>query len=179
MQVDLSGSLIDMELAGTVGPTVVFEAGAGMGKATWDPIWAEVASFTTVFRYDRPGLGESARYDGRPRTAGDVADQLHDLLRLAGAPGPFALVGHSFGGLSEVPLAVVSRSVPATEVDLGRLRPDLPMDVARTLEETWQALQRDLCAPGSLHLVARRAGHAVHQDDSALVVQAIRAVFTS
>ncbi|MDF2630142.1 MAG: putative hydrolase or acyltransferase of alpha/beta superfamily [Symbiobacteriaceae bacterium] len=265
MLLNLHGFQIAAEMIGIGGPTVVFEAGAGMGKATWDPIWAEVASSATVFRYDRPGLGAdgaplpdgSAPAPTSPRTAGDVACHLHTLLSLAGAPGPYILVGHSFGGLvarlfahryprdvagvvlvdsshpeqrsrslaalppfaaheapaltatrqrylaptdilpegidfgaslaeagrapriTGVPLVVVSRTVPVGEADLGLLRPGLPVDVARDLEQTWQALQRDLCTPGGHHLIAQRSGHAVHRDDPAVVVQAIRVVLSA
>ena len=34
-----------------------------------------------------------------PRTAGRIADELHQLLRNAAVPAPYVLVGHSFGGL--------------------------------------------------------------------------------
>jgi len=34
-----------------------------------------------------------------PRSAGDAVTDLHTLLQAAGVPGPYVLVGHSFGGL--------------------------------------------------------------------------------
>jgi pimeloyl-ACP methyl ester carboxylesterase len=34
-----------------------------------------------------------------PRTAADVANELHSLLAAAGVPGPYIMVSHSFGGL--------------------------------------------------------------------------------
>jgi pimeloyl-ACP methyl ester carboxylesterase len=34
-----------------------------------------------------------------PRTAGQIADELHRLLQNAAVPGPYVLVGHSYGGL--------------------------------------------------------------------------------
>jgi pimeloyl-ACP methyl ester carboxylesterase len=34
-----------------------------------------------------------------PRTAQSVVADLHALLRAAGEPGPYVLVGHSLGGL--------------------------------------------------------------------------------
>jgi pimeloyl-ACP methyl ester carboxylesterase len=34
-----------------------------------------------------------------PRTAGRIADELHRLLQNAAVPGPYVLVGHSYGGL--------------------------------------------------------------------------------
>ena len=34
-----------------------------------------------------------------PRSATEVADELRELLRVAGVPAPYLLVGHSLGGL--------------------------------------------------------------------------------
>ena len=34
-----------------------------------------------------------------PRTAGRIADELHRMLRQGAVPGPYVLVGHSYGGL--------------------------------------------------------------------------------
>ena len=34
-----------------------------------------------------------------PRDAHQIATELHTLLMQAGVPGPYVLVGHSFGGL--------------------------------------------------------------------------------
>jgi pimeloyl-ACP methyl ester carboxylesterase len=68
-------------------------------------VMPEVAKFTRVCSYDRPGTtlnpGETSRSDAAPmpRTATNVVRDLHMLLRAAGVPGPYVLVGHSFGGL--------------------------------------------------------------------------------
>lgn len=48
--------------------------------------------------YDRAGLGWSDP-GPRPRTAGRIADELHELLQAVGVPRPYLLVGHSLGGL--------------------------------------------------------------------------------
>ena len=42
------------------------------------------------------GWSEAAR---RPRTLPAMVEELRSLLRNAGMPGPYVLVGHSFGGL--------------------------------------------------------------------------------
>jgi pimeloyl-ACP methyl ester carboxylesterase len=56
-----------------------------------------VAQFTRAVSYDRAGHGWSdlAR---KPRTARQIAQELHTLLDATGVPGPYVLVGHSFGG---------------------------------------------------------------------------------
>ena len=64
----------------------------------------EVAKFTRVCAYDRPGtpVGEKPRRSDpvpQPITAGDAVADSHALLSAAGVAGPYVLVGHSFGGL--------------------------------------------------------------------------------
>jgi pimeloyl-ACP methyl ester carboxylesterase len=87
-----------LEDAGTGRPTVVLEAGAGLSRATWDPVWARLAQMTRVVRYDRAGLGASEAAP-LPRTFQAMVADLHRLLAHAGIPGPYVLVGHSLGGL--------------------------------------------------------------------------------
>ena len=48
--------------------------------------------------YDRASMGSSDPTRGR-HTGADSARDLHALLRAAGIPGPYVLVGASFGGL--------------------------------------------------------------------------------
>jgi pimeloyl-ACP methyl ester carboxylesterase len=67
-------------------------------------VFPEVAKFTRVCAYDRPGtpVGEKpSRSDPvlQPTSAGDAVADLHALLRAAGQAGPYMLVGHSYGGL--------------------------------------------------------------------------------
>jgi pimeloyl-ACP methyl ester carboxylesterase len=64
-----------------------------------------VARLTRVCAYDRPNNrlldGRPSRSDPvpQPATAGSSVADLHALLRAARVPGPYLLVGHSFGGL--------------------------------------------------------------------------------
>ena len=64
-----------------------------------------VARLTHVCAYDRPNNrlldGRPSRSDpvAQPVTAGSSVADLHALLRAARVPGPYLLVGHSFGGL--------------------------------------------------------------------------------
>ena len=98
MLVDIGGRRLSVEQAGHGGPVVVLEAGAGLDKSTWDLVWPEVAAFTSVVRYDRAGIGESDPAPG-PRGALEVVADLRALLTAVGIPGPYMVVGHSFGGL--------------------------------------------------------------------------------
>ncbi len=78
-------------------PTVVFESGMGASCLSWTLVQPQVAQFSRAVSYDRAGHGWSdpAR---EPRTARQIAQELHTLLDATGVPGPYVLVGHSFGG---------------------------------------------------------------------------------
>jgi pimeloyl-ACP methyl ester carboxylesterase len=81
-------------------PTVILETGLGGSSPTWAWIQPEVAKVTRVCAYDRAGLGWSdPAPTGTPRDGQQVAVELHTLLQKAGIPGPYVMVGHSFGGL--------------------------------------------------------------------------------
>jgi pimeloyl-ACP methyl ester carboxylesterase len=79
-------------------PTVLFEAGIGATSLNWCNIQEAVAQFTGTASYDRSGLGWSSPCR-TARTPGNVARELHELLRCAQLKPPYVLVGHSFGGL--------------------------------------------------------------------------------
>ncbi len=79
-------------------PTVILEAGGGGYSLDWSLVQPEVARFARVCAYDRAGFGwsEAGR---RPRDVQRLAAELHTLLERSGEPGPYLLVGASFGGL--------------------------------------------------------------------------------
>ncbi len=69
-------------------------------------VFARVGRFTRVCAYDRPGtpVGDNLTPSRstpvpQPTTAQDAVRDLHALLQAAGEPGPYVLVGHSYGGL--------------------------------------------------------------------------------
>jgi pimeloyl-ACP methyl ester carboxylesterase len=86
-----------IHVAGEGTPTVVFESGMGASCLSWTLVQPQVAQFTRAVSYDRAGHGWSdpAR---EPRTAQQIAQEVHVLLDAAGVSGPYVLVGHSFGG---------------------------------------------------------------------------------
>ena len=82
-------------------PVVLLDAGTPGFSAQWGWIQPAIAEFATVVSYDRPGLGWSdARHDGSPANPRDTADRLYAALQKQGLPGPYLLVGHSYGGLT-------------------------------------------------------------------------------
>ena len=110
--VDIGGGRkMYLECRGSGSPTVVFVAGLRGSAEDWNiaekqapTVFAEVAKFTRVCAYDRPGtpVGEKpSRSDPvrQPTTAQDAASDLHALLSAAKEPTPYVMVGHSYGGL--------------------------------------------------------------------------------
>jgi len=103
-------------------PTVVFESGMGASCLSWTLVQPHVAQFARAVSYDRAGHGWSdpAR---EPRTARQIAQELHALLDATGVPGPFILVGHSFGGYVNRAFAHLYRDEVAGMVLVDSLHP--------------------------------------------------------
>jgi pimeloyl-ACP methyl ester carboxylesterase len=87
------------ECEGSGRPTVVLDAGSPDTSSTWRWVQPQIARFTTVCAYDRAGLGRSAPAPPGRRTAATQVRDLLTLLARAHIPGPYVVVGHSWGGL--------------------------------------------------------------------------------
>src|SRR6266478_3588399 len=108
-----AGRKMYLKCRGSGSPTIVLESGyrndADIWSAQFEPgkstIFPEVAKFTRVCAYDRPGTFLDADHLGRstpvsmPRTARDLVSDLHALLQAAHVPGPYVFAAHSFGGI--------------------------------------------------------------------------------
>jgi pimeloyl-ACP methyl ester carboxylesterase len=96
--VDVGGRRLHVLCKGPAsGPTVVIEQGAGSPSILWWPIQNQVATFARVCTYDRAGYLWSDDA-GRTRSLAERATDLHAVLVGAHVPGPYVMVGHSFGG---------------------------------------------------------------------------------
>lgn len=84
--------------------TVLLIAGWGGSGDGWDSIEADVAEHARVCSYDRFGTGTSDAPGSTQTFATQIAD-LRALLDEAGEPGPYVVLGHSFGGAAAVSLA--------------------------------------------------------------------------
>jgi pimeloyl-ACP methyl ester carboxylesterase len=108
------GRTMYLQCRGTGSPTVVLVSGLDAAADVWSgyqanpslAVFARVARFTRVCAYDRPGtpVGDNLKPSRstpvrQPVTAQDGVTDLHALLRAAHEPGPYVLVGHSYGGL--------------------------------------------------------------------------------
>jgi pimeloyl-ACP methyl ester carboxylesterase len=96
-RVDVGGHSVRVLKAGSGGPTVVFEAGAGSSLETWVRVQRRVSQFASTIAYDRAGNGASPR-GPTPRDGKQLASELHDMLHNANTAPPYILVGHSLGG---------------------------------------------------------------------------------
>jgi len=106
------GRKLYLECKGAGSPVVILEAGLRNRADIWSvkpdagaAVFPEVAAFTRVCAYDRPGttlgVDQFSRSDPvpMPRTVKDAVADLHALLGAAAIPPPYVLVGHSTGGL--------------------------------------------------------------------------------
>jgi len=82
---------------GTGSPTVVFDSGFEDWSPAWSLIQPVISRHTRTCTYDRAGYGFSDP-GPMPRTSAEIARELHTALHAGGIPGPYVLVGHSFGG---------------------------------------------------------------------------------
>jgi pimeloyl-ACP methyl ester carboxylesterase len=127
------GRRLYLECRGSGSPTIVFISGTGGAGDEWmsvldrsDPQAQPALSAASVFdtlahdvrvcAYDRPGttLASGAPTQStpvsQPTTAGQAAGDLQNLLMAANEPGPYILVGASWGGLIA---QQVARTIPA------------------------------------------------------------------
>ncbi len=78
-------------------PSVILESGIGGFSLEWFKIQNNLSNDVRVCSYDRAGYGWSDPGPG-PRTTARIVKELKILLTEARIPGPYLLVGHSFGG---------------------------------------------------------------------------------
>jgi pimeloyl-ACP methyl ester carboxylesterase len=98
IRVDVGGFQLFLNCTGQGSPTVILESGATDSSRQWQKVQPEVAHTTRVCSYDRAGFGWSDP-SPMPRSAREMATELHTGLVKAGMKPPYVLVGHSFGGL--------------------------------------------------------------------------------
>jgi len=107
------GRKMYIECRGSGSPTVILESGYRNDAEIWSTplepgmstVFPQVAKFTRVCAYDRPGTFLDANHLSRsnpvpmPRTARGLGSDLHPLLRAGHIPGPYVIAAHSFGGI--------------------------------------------------------------------------------
>jgi pimeloyl-ACP methyl ester carboxylesterase len=119
---DVGGHKLYLSCRGSGAPTIVYLHGMG-GEHTYAS--AILAAFTDRVRacgYDRTNAGHSGVAPGR-HTGADSVRELHALLAAAAIPGPYLLLGASFGGLLATMYAA---SYPGEVVGMVLLDATLP-----------------------------------------------------
>ncbi|WP_307038733.1 alpha/beta fold hydrolase [Agromyces ramosus] len=107
-------------------------------------VYDDVAEFTRVCAYDRPGTGGSrSTAVAQPTSAQTSAGDLEKLLTASGETGPFVLVGHSYGG----PIIRVFAGDHPTQASGLVLVDALSEDLQAGLTGEQQAIFEDLNAP--------------------------------
>ena len=161
--VDLGTHRLHITCAGHGNPTVVFDAALGASSLSWSLVQPAVARFTCACAYDRAGFGWSDA-GPLPRTARRIAHELYTLLQRASVPGPYLLVGHSFGGFAARLFTVLHR---ADVVGLVLIEPAMPEEWAVPTTDKQALIGRGtrLCGYGGAaarHGLARVISTLVH-----------------
>jgi alpha/beta hydrolase fold len=92
-----NGRSLYIECRGSGSPTVVFEVGQGEPRSDAALLQGTLAHEYMTCTYNRANKGKSSEAP-TPRTAGEIVDDLHQLLETADVPGPYVLEGTSAGG---------------------------------------------------------------------------------
>ena len=103
---------------------MVYLHGLGGDGSDITSISAQLASKVRVCTYDRVNVGRSDRVTGR-HTGVDSVRDLHALLEAAAVPGPYLLVGFSFGGLLAI---MYAGTYPDQVMGMVSLDGSLPTD---------------------------------------------------
>lgn len=120
--VDAGGYKLHLLCMGEGAPTVILDAANQGTVSNWIWIQPELARTTRVCAYDRAGLGWSDLGPG-PQDTQANAEALRSLLDQADVPGPYVLVGHSFGGLF---VRMFAEMYPAEVVGMVLIEGTLP-----------------------------------------------------
>lgn len=98
IKVKVHDHVMTLYVSGIGKPAVILEAGGGSNhKETWEKVEAQLASFTKVVSYDRPGYLNSEKCNST-RDAVTVAKELKEALTKTGIKPPYILAGWSLGG---------------------------------------------------------------------------------
>jgi pimeloyl-ACP methyl ester carboxylesterase len=141
--IDVGGYRFEARVKGAGNPAVVFETGFTGGTLLYWKLQDRIAEHTRTLVYERAGLGRSDP-GPQPRTAEQMARDLHSLLAALDIRPPIVLVGHSAGGLfmrvfaHDYPTEVAAMVFidPATEASYERMRQSSPKD--------WQTMETKL-----------------------------------
>ncbi len=143
--INLGLHVMYIDCLGEKSPTVLIDVGLGDASANWLKIANVLSKDVKVCLYDRAGYGWSDPGPGR-RTTAQIVHELNMLLEVANVPGPYVIVGHSFGGFTARYFAATypDKTVGAVLIDsshpdqiyrlspLDQIKQKSPLKLART-----------------------------------------------
>src|SRR3954454_6129324 len=94
----ISDGSIEYISAGSGSPTIVLMNGSRAPLGTWALVLPHLAEVSTVFAYNRPGVGGSAK-PRVPQAGSVLVNQLREVLTAVHLAPPYVLVGTATGGL--------------------------------------------------------------------------------
>ena len=97
--INLGMHVMYIECIGHQSPTVLIDVGLADSSANWYQVAKNLAQEVRTCVYDRAGYGWSDPGPG-DRTTAQIVHELNMLLEVAEIPGPYVIVGHSFGGFT-------------------------------------------------------------------------------
>lgn len=99
-KLETSKGKIEYHMIGNEKPAIVLINGGSGPIEGWMKIIPEISESSTVFSYNRLGVGGSDKpkesQDGRT-----IVNTLREALKIVGLEAPYVLVGHSLGGLCQ------------------------------------------------------------------------------
>lgn len=102
--IEIDGGRMHLRCIGEGPTTVLLLAGWGSSGDGWGAIEPPIAERARVCSYSKFGTGTSDAPSTAQTFSSQAAD-LHHLLDEAGEPGPYVVLGHSFGGAQAVTFA--------------------------------------------------------------------------
>jgi pimeloyl-ACP methyl ester carboxylesterase len=168
VMVNTGAGKVEMVVSGSGRPAAVFESGFSDTYEYWDAVVASVSTKVQTVRYNRAGFGHSPMTD-RPRTAVEIATELHTALANANVASPYILVGHSAGGMY---VRVFAHLFPADVAGIVLVDPAPEAFYSMLAQEDpalWKMMQEDLknSPPG--------AGAQMNENDK--TVEEVKAAF--
>lgn len=166
-KVDVGGHGLQLLIGGQGSPAVIFEGGFGAGIASWSTVQNDVAAFTQTVSYDRAGLGQSDP-GPKPRSAKQIATELHAALQKSGVKPPYVMVAHSFGGIfvrvfadmypKEVAgIVLIDPSQESFDDWLKKNHPDRVKAAESNIAKAGEGVQAEFAALGTSYSQARAA----------------------
>jgi pimeloyl-ACP methyl ester carboxylesterase len=97
--INLGMHVMYVDCLGEKSPTVLIDVGLADSSANWYTLAKRLSKNVRTCVYDRAGYGWSDPGPGN-RTTAQIVHELNMLTEFAEIPGPYVIVGHSFGGFT-------------------------------------------------------------------------------